>query len=343
MVGAGRRAACEGCADGLVPGFPASIGGCPDFACGRAEHMHEHMQLNGSITALATPFTASGAVDLQVWEALLERQLEAGTRAVVVAGSTGEAAMLRGDEFERLIASAVRRVEGRMRVLAGAGLSGTEASIEQAARAAGAGAEALLMVTPPYVRPTQEGLRRHFEQVADAARVPVLLYNVPPRTGVDLLPETVAALAPHPNICGLKEAVPGPARIEALLPLRGPGFVLLSGDDGSACQAQLAGVDGVISVASNLVPAAFQQLSRLARGGAQAAALALDAELALLYAALALEPNPIPLKAAMAELGLCQDALRLPLLPLSSPHRAAVIEAAARARRIEAAHRPPAA
>jgi len=294
------------------------------------------LQLSGCITALATPFDASGALDPAAWLRLLRGQLAAGVNGLVVAGSTGEAAMLAPAEFESLIRAAAEAVAGRVPVLAGAGLSGTEATIEQCRRALGAGADGLLVATPPYVRPTQDGLRRHFEAVAEAVSAPIVLYNVPPRTGVDLKPETAAALASDPRIVGIKEAVAEAGRMAALLALRSAQFSVLSGDDGSACAAQLAGANGVISVASNVVPAAMARLSQLVRAGDAASARALDAELQPLYAALALEPNPIPAKAVLAALGQCEDRLRLPLLPLSSAHRAAAVAAADLARALEA-------
>lgn len=279
------------------------------------------MQLSGSITALATPFEANGALDIPAWRALLNAQVDAGTQGLVVAGSTGEAAMLDEAEFSRLVETAVDVVGRRVPVLAGAGLSGTHRTLAQCRLARGAGADGVLVATPPYVRPTQDGLRRHYETLADALDAPVVLYNVPPRTGIDLLPETVAALAPHPRIVGIKEAVADPARMAALLALRAPGFSVFSGDDGSACEALLAGADGVISVVSNVVPGAFRRLCDLARAGDADAARALDARLSPLYAAMGWEPNPIPVKAVLSALGLCEDSLRLPLLPLSSRFR----------------------
>lgn len=297
------------------------------------------MQLQGSITALATPFSASGALDLPAWRTLLDAQLQGGTQGLVVAGSTGEAAMLSDAEFTTLIDTAARQVAGAIPVLAGAGLSATDKTIRQCALAADAGADAVLVVAPPYVRPTQEGLRRHFQTVADAARVPVVLYNVPPRTGCDLVPETASRLASHPNIIGIKEVVTGAERVQALAALRNESFALCWGDDPSACEALLDGADAVISVASNAVPAAFRALCDTARGRDAVSARALDAELAPLYAALSLEPNPVPLKALLAELGLCEDALRLPLVPLSSPHRAALWAAAKLASAVEARYR----
>lgn len=274
------------------------------------------MRPHGSITALATPFATNGDVDFDAWSALLARQLEAGTQAVVVAGSTGEAAALNDAEYVALLTAAVRIVAGRAPVIAGTGLSSTAKTVAQCRIAEAAGADAALVVTPPYVRPTQEGLRRHYLDVADHGGLPVLLYNVPGRTGCDLLPETVAQLAPHPGIVAIKEARPDAERMQALLALRSAGFAILSGDDPTACAAMLAGADGVISVASNVVPASFRRLAELARAARRDDAVALDTELQPVYALLGIEPNPIPVKAVLSELGLCRDVLRLPLLPL---------------------------
>lgn len=287
------------------------------------------MQISGSITALATPFTLTGVLDLPAWRAQLARQLECGSQGLVVAGSTGEAAMLSAPEFEDLVATAVEGVAGRVPIIAGAGLSATGKTIQQCRRAQDAGAAAVLVATPAYVRPTQEGMRRHFEAVAEALTIPLMLYNVPTRTAVDLLPATVAALAPHPNIIGIKEAVPDAARMDALLRLRSDGFSVLSGDDESACRAMMAGADGLVSVTSNVAPAAVRRLCDLARAGETRAARQLGAELAPVMAAMALEPNPIPVKAVLAALGICKNVLRLPLLPLSShfaPDVTAIVE-----------------
>lgn len=294
------------------------------------------LRLYGCITALVTPFDESGAIDPRAWRRLLHGQRDAGIHGLVVAGSTGEAAMLSPAEFGALIRDAVDVAAGGLPVLAGAGLSATVATIEQCRRARDAGADGLLVVTPPYVRPTQEGLRRHFEAVAEALDAPIVLYNVPPRTGVDLLPETVALLATDPRIVAIKEAVPDTARMAALLALQGEHFAVLGGDDASACEAQLAGADGVVSVASNVAPATLVRLSSLARAADARGARELNGELVTLYRALALESNPIAVKAILAELGLCADCLRLPLVPLSSTHRAAATLAAREARALEA-------
>ncbi len=279
------------------------------------------MQLYGSITALATPFTAAGDIDHSAWERLLQAQLDAGTQGVVVAGSTGEAAALFDEEYDQLLRSAVAFFRGRIPVLAGTGQSSTAKTIRCNRRAAELGADAALVVTPPYVRPTQAGLLAHFRAVADGGGLPVVLYNVPIRTGCDLLPETAGALAQHPGIVGIKEARGDADRMQALLSLRREDFCVLSGDDPTASRAMLAGADGVISVASNVVPATMRRLCDLARGGDAAGAQMEDAALAGLFHFLGVEPNPIPLK-ALLQLNGIGDGLRLPLQPLSSAHAA---------------------
>ena len=287
------------------------------------------MQLSGSITALATPFTASGEIDLDAWQRLLAMQLDAGTQGVVVAGSTGEAAALLDAEYDLLLRVAVEHVAGRIPVLAGTGLSSTAKTIEQTRRAGALGADAALVVTPPYVRPTQAGLIEHYRAVADDGALPVVLYNVPGRTGTDMLPATVEALHAHERIVGIKEAHSDAARMDALLALRSRTFSVLSGDDPTACRAMLAGADGVISVASNVLPHAFRRLCDLSRAGDAAAAQALDAQLAAACEFLGIEPNPIPVKALLARQGI-GHGLRLPLTPLSAQHAGAA-DAIARA------------
>ncbi|ALN62331.1 dihydrodipicolinate synthase [Lysobacter antibioticus] len=278
------------------------------------------MRLSGSITALATPFTASGEIDLDAWHKLLAMQLEGGTQAVVVAGSTGEAAALYDAEYDAVLRAAVEFVAGRIPVLAGTGLSNTAKTIELTRHVAALGADAALVVTPPYVRPTQAGLVAHFRAIADDDALPVVLYNVPGRTGGDLLPETVAELAGHPGIVGIKEAVSDPQRMQALLPFKSEGFAVLSGDDPTACRAMLAGADGIISVGSNVLPAAFRRLADLARAGRGAEAEAWDARLRPAYDFLGLEPNPIPVKALLSAQGI-GHGLRLPLQSLSAAHQ----------------------
>ena len=277
------------------------------------------MSLSGSITALATPFTVAGELDLDAWRRLLQQQLEGGTQGIVVAGSTGEAAALTDAEYDLLLKTAVEAVAGRIPVLAGTGQMNTAKTIAQTRRAAAAGATLALVVTPPYVRPTLAGLIAHFNAVADQGGLPVVLYNVPGRTGCDLLPETVAELVSHPNIVGIKEARPEPERMSALLALRSESFAVLSGDDPTACRAMLAGADGLVSVGSNALPRSFRRLCDLSRSQEHAAAERQDAQMQDFFAFFGIESNPIPVKALLQRLGY-GAGLRLPLLPLSDAH-----------------------
>ncbi len=286
------------------------------------------MRITGCLTALATPFCApsaagEGAIDFDAWSRLVEAQRVGGTQGIVVAGSTGEGSALDDAELHQLIERALK-LAGGMRVIAGTGLSNTRKTVALTRSAARAGAEAALVVAPPYVRPTQEGLYAHYMAVAEGGDLPVVLYNVPARTACDLLPATVARLARHPRIVGIKEARAEAERMEALLPLRDEGFTVLSGDDPTCGRAMLAGADGVISVASNVAPAAMRRLSDLARAGRADAAAAIEAKLAPLFAFLGVEPNPIPLKALLAGKGLGSEQPRLPLTALSADNRPAM-------------------
>ena len=249
----------------------------------------------------------------------MQSQYAAGTQGVVVAGSTGEAAALFDVELDALLRIAVEELGGKVPVLAGTGQSNTAKTIAQTRRAAALGADAALVVTPPYVRPTQAGMVAHFRAIADDDALPVVLYNVPGRTGCDLLPDTVAELATHERIVAIKEARSEPERMQALLGLRSEGFAILSGDDPTALRAMLAGADGIISVASNIVPGTFRLLCDLARSGNAEDAQDLDQRLRVIYDFLGIEPNPIPLKAVMARCGL-GTGLRLPLTSLSEGH-----------------------
>lgn len=296
------------------------------------------MRLSGSITALATPFSVAGELDLDAWRRLLQLQLDGGTQAVVVAGSTGEAAALYEAEYDALLRTAVEMVAGRIPVLAGTGQSNTAKTIEQTRRAAALGADAALVVTPPYVRPTQAGLAAHYRAVADDGALPLVLYNVPGRTGCDLLPETVAGLAAHARIVAVKEARDEPERMRALLALKSGAFAVLSGDDPTAARAMLAGADGVISVVSNIAPCAFRRLADLARAGDEAEAQALDAQLRPLYRFATVEPNPIPIKALLARADI-GHGLRLPLTPLMPVHAATAERIAAAVDELERACR----
>ena len=286
------------------------------------------MNIGGSICALVTPFAADGTLDLAAFGRLIDYQLAGGTQALVVAGSTGEAHMLEPVEFERLLAFALERVAGRVPVIAGTGEAGTAKTVAATRRAQTLGADAALVVVPYYVRPTQEGLRRHFLEVADHAGLPVLLYNVPSRTGCDLLPATVAQLREHPAIIGIKEASNEHERISALAELVRADFVYLSGDDGSAGSAMLVGAAGTVSVVANLVPQAFRALCDAAIAGDQTVTQRCHDALQPLLQALSCAPNPIPVKAGLPPLGLGLAALRLPLLELNDgPDRAKLHQA----------------
>ena len=272
---------------------------------------------------MATPFRApDDALDLDAFGQLIDYQLAGGTRALVVAGSTGEAAALDDAEYSALLEFAVARVGGRVPLLAGSGLSATRKTIAQTQRAGAAGIGFALVVAPAYVRPTQEGMYRHFCEVADHGGLPVVLYNVPSRTACDLLPETVARLATHGNIVGIKEAVSNIERMRALVPLRSAGFCVLSGDDSSALQALLAGADGVVSVAANVAPRLFASFCEAAAAGDADRAGAIDERLRPLYTLLGAEPNPIPVKWCLSAIGIGGPGLRLPLIELCALHRA---------------------
>lgn len=271
------------------------------------------LTLSGSICALATPFDARGALDLDAFTRLIEYQLEGGTEALVVAGSTGEAHLLDDAELVQLLTHAVTQVRGRVPVLAGTGAASTRETIELTQRAQQLGIDAALVVTPYYVRPSQDGLRRHFLEVAEATAIPLILYNVPGRTACDMLPTTVAGLRDHPRIVGIKEAVPDHERITALVQLANESFVFLSGDDASAGAAMLAGASGAVSVVANVVPRMFRSLCDAARQGDTTKTASLDAKLAPLLAAMTCAPNPVPVKAGLAALEICTARVRAPL------------------------------
>jgi 4-hydroxy-tetrahydrodipicolinate synthase len=283
-------------------------------------------KLIGSICALATPFDGD-SIDLNAFAALLDYQIDAGTQALVVAGSTGEAHALDDDEFDHLLTFAVKQVARRVPVIAGTGTANTRKTIALTRRARDLGADAALVVTPYYVRPTQDGLRRHFVDVADHGGLPIVLYNVPGRTGCDLLPETTAKLAPHEHIVGIKEARGEIERVDALVALKSDTFSVLSGDDPTCMRAMLAGADGVVSVTANAAPAAVRALCDAALSGDRAQSKTADDRLIALNSLLGVESNPIPVKWALQELGLGSATPRLPLLPLTAAHRPRIAQA----------------
>ena len=274
----------------------------------------------GSCTAIVTPFR-DGRVDGEAFARLIEAQAAGGTAALVVCGTTGEGATLSPAEHEMLFRLAADTTAGRMKIIAGIGSNDTAAALTGAKMAEAAGADGLLMVTPYYNKTTQAGLIEHFTYVADRSELPLIVYNVPSRTGVAVAPETYAVLADHPNISAVKEAsgdIGAFARTKALC---GEKLTFYSGNDSDTVAMMALGAKGVISVASNIVPAAVSRLTALCAAGDYAAAAALNERYMDLFAALFWEVNPIPVKTAMALMDLCSGEMRLPLVPMGDANR----------------------
>ena len=270
--------------------------------------------------ALVTPFT-SGGVDYPALEKLLDFQLDRGTDAVIVCGTTGEAATMSYAERMAVIEAVVRRVDGRVPVIAGSGANCTETAIALSRDAVSAGADGLLVVTPFYNKATQRGLVRHYTAVADAAEKPVILYNVPSRTGVKCTAETYAALAQHPNILGVKEAGGDLALIQKTRELCPEDFYIWSGNDDETAPIMLLGGKGVISVAANVAPDRMHDLTRACLEGDFVSAGRMQLELRALCEALFWEVNPIPVKTALALMGMCEEVFRLPLCEMEPENR----------------------
>ncbi len=288
------------------------------------------MSFSGSLVAIVTPMRPDGAVDLEAWIRLLDFHLANGTSGVVVGGTSGESATLRELELRELAARACERVRGRLAVIVGAGTSSTSATAERVRWLSDLPVDGFLLVTPAYNRPTQEGLYQHFAAAAAASAKPILLYNVPGRTAVDLKPATVARLSRVARIAGVKEALADPSRVRELVDVVTRGFMVLSGDDATAREAIACGARGVISVTANVAPRAMSEMVAAALAGDVAKARELDAPLANLHRDLFVEANPIPVKWVLAQMGLIGAGLRLPLTPLSEAQHATV-RAAARA------------
>jgi 4-hydroxy-tetrahydrodipicolinate synthase len=282
----------------------------------------------GSLVAIVTPMRADGTIDFGAWARLLEFHVANGTDGVVVGGTTGESATLRDAELRELMVQACECLRGRLAVIAGAGTSSTATTVERVAWLSELPIDGLLLVTPAYNRPTQEGLYQHFAAAAAAARKPLLLYNVPARTAVDMKPVTVARLAGVAGIAGIKEAVAETERVRELVALCPADFVVLSGDDATARAAIGAGARGVISVTANVAPRAMSQMLAAARRAEAERAAELDAPLSALHRELFVEANPIPVKWLLAHMGLIGPGLRLPLTPLAAEHHAGVLAAA---------------
>lgn len=262
---------------------------------------------------------ADGGLDWPGLARLLDFHLEAGTDGIVAVGTTGESATLDEDEHCEVIARTVQHIAGRIPVIAGTGANSTTEAITLTRCAQQAGADACLLVTPYYNKPTQEGLYLHHKAVAEAVDIPQILYNVPGRTACDMQADIVARLSAVPNIVGIKEATGDLARARRIRELCGEDFALYSGDDATGCDFLLQGGNGVISVTSNIAPKLMHEMSAAAIAGDAEAARAADAKLAAAHRALFVEANPIPVKWALQQMGLVGPGIRLPLTPLSEP------------------------
>lgn len=272
----------------------------------------------GSLVALITPMHEDGRIDEDGLRHLVEFHVQAGTAAIVAVGTTGESATLDEDEHCAVIRRVVELAAGRVPVIAGTGANSTTEAIALTRCAQQAGAAAALLVTPYYNKPTQEGLFLHYKAVAEAVDIPQILYNVPGRTACDMLPETVGRLARLPNIVGIKEATGDLDRVPRLRELCGEGFDLYSGDDATACEFVLRGGQGVVSVTANVAPALMQAMCRAALAGDREMAVAVNARLDGLHHKLFVQSNPIPVKWAVAEMGLAGRGIRLPLTWLTA-------------------------
>ena len=275
------------------------------------------MEIRGSIVALVTPMHGDGAVDWERLRKLVDWHVEQGTHAIVAVGTTGESATLGFEEHDLVIREVISAARGRVPVIAGTGANSTEEAIRLTRDARRDGADACLLVTPYYNKPTQEGLYRHHLAIAEAVDIPQILYNVPGRTACDMLPETVERLSRVGNIVGIKEATGNLERIREIRERCGPDFMIYSGDDATAVEAMLMGADGDISVTANVAPATMAAMCEAALAGDAARARALDASINALHRDLFVESNPIPVKWALQQMGLIDSGIRLPLTTLS--------------------------
>jgi 4-hydroxy-tetrahydrodipicolinate synthase len=278
----------------------------------------------GAGVALVTPFTSSGAVDEAALRRLVQRQIEGGIDVLVPCGTTGESATLTAEEQKRVIAVVVEEGAGRKPVLAGAGTNDTRAAIERSKAAAAVGADGVLSVGPYYNKPTPEGYFRHFSAIADASPVPVVVYNVPSRTGSNIDARTQLRIAAHANVAGVKEASGSPGQVADILKDRPEGFEVLSGDDAMTLPLMALGAEGVISVAANQVPGPMHDLAAACARGDLAEARKIHYRLLRLMNVNFLESNPVPVKASLAMLGLCEEVYRLPLCPPAASTRDAL-------------------
>ena len=281
----------------------------------------------GNLVAIVTPMRRDGAVDFDAWTRLIDFHLQNGTHGIVVGGTTGESPTITEAELRELTERACGQVAKRLQVIVGTGTSNTAATVVRTRWVSELPVDGVLVVTPAYNKPPQEGLFRHFAAVAEASRVPVVLYNIPGRTAVDLQPATVARLLQFPKVVCIKEGVASIERVRELVALGKPGFTVLSGDDASAREALLAGAKGVISVTSNVAPRLMSDMVAAAVRGDREGAAKLDARLAALHRDLFVEANPIPVKWALTQMGLIENGVRLPLTELAPAYHSVVTAA----------------
>ena len=280
----------------------------------------------GSFTALVTPF-ANGSVDEKAFRSLVDWQIAEGTDGLVPVGTTGESPTLSHEEHRQVVEWCVEQVKGRVPVIAGAGSNSTSEAVELARHAQECGASAVLVVTPYYNKPTQEGLYRHFKAINDAVGIPIIIYNIPPRSVIDMSVETMARLFELEHIAGVKDATANVVRVSQQRAAMGAGFNQLSGEDASALGFMAHGGHGCISVTSNVAPRLCAEFQDACQNGEYAAALKIQDTLMPLHTALFLETSPAPVKYALSVLGKCSDTLRLPMVPVAEKTRAAVREA----------------
>ncbi len=287
--------------------------------------MEKKCVFQGVATALITPTTDAG-VDYAQFGRLIDWQIASGVQAIVVCGTTGEASTLSDDEHCKVLEFAIERVQGRIPIIAGTGSNDTRHAIMMTNYACAIGADAVLTVTPYYNRTTQTGLIRSFEAIADASTKPLILYNVPSRTGVNIAPKTALALSRHPNIAAIKEASGNISQIVELFSLVGDKLAVYSGNDDQIVPMLSMGGKGVISTVSNVLPRQVVQLCQLWFDGKIAESAALQCRILPMVRALFSQVNPIPVKAALSKMGYCEDHLRLPLTPMEEPYRSELYE-----------------
>lgn len=278
----------------------------------------------GAGVAIVTPFDAQGQIDFDAYGRLIDFQLQNGTDAIIACGTTGEPSTMTAQERESVIAYAIERVAGRVPVIASTGGNNTAEVIRASQAAQQAGADGLLIVTPYYNKATQSGLIAHYTAVADAVDLPIIVYNVPSRTGLNMAPETLCKLSYHPRIAGMKEASGNIAQVSEMIRLCGDRLAVYSGEDGIVVPLMALGGKGVISVVSNILPRQTHDMAAAMLRGDYETARALQFQLAPVISLLFSEVNPIPVKAALSMMGLCENHLRLPLTPMEAAHQQAL-------------------